>query len=206
MRRPDSIQQKLSGISATDNQGIKMKDIAFHITDITENCIRAGARHIRIDLTLDGNRLELTVTDDGCGMDAETVRKVTDPFYTTRTTRRVGLGLPFLFQNAQQAGGSASVISAAGKGTKVSASFMTDNIDCPPAGDIAGTLMQIIAGNPSVSVEIHFGCGPHSFDISTAEITTALSGLPMGLPDVALMIRDILSSNIGEVFADSLNY
>lgn len=183
-----------------------MKDIAFHITDITENCIRAGAGHIEISLTLVGRRLEFTIKDDGCGIDEETVRKVTDPFYTTRTTRRVGLGLPFLFQNAEQSGGAAEVRSQVGKGTVVRAAFMTDNIDCPPAGDIPETLMQIVAGNPSIGVAIHFGCGGRSFDIFTADILAVLDGLPMGLPEVAVTIRDILSSNMEEVFGDCLNY
>lgn len=183
-----------------------MKDIAFHITDIAENCIRAGAGRVAIGLTLDGNRLELTVTDDGCGMDEQTIRRVTDPFYTTRTTRRVGLGLPFLFQNAEQSGGGAEVSSVVGKGTQVRAVFHTDNIDCPPCGDLAGTLMQIVAGNPSIDVAIHFGCGTRTFDITTAEIVDVLDGVPMGLPQVATMIREILLSNIGEVFGNRLNY
>lgn len=183
-----------------------MKDISFHITDIAENCIRAGASHIRIELTLVGNRLELTVADNGCGMDEQTVRRVTDPFYTTRTTRRVGLGLPFLFQNAGQSGGSAEVDSAVGKGTTVRAVFITDNIDCPPVGDIAETLMQIVVGNPSINVAIHFGCGTRAFDITTTDILAVLEGIPPGLPDVAAMIRDILSSNIAEVFGNRLNY
>lgn len=183
-----------------------MKDIAFHITDIAENCIRAGASHMTIGLRLDGSRLELTVTDDGCGMDDQTVRRVTDPFYTTRTTRRVGLGLPFLFQSAEQSGGCAEISSAVGKGTRVRAVFRTDNIDCPPAGDLAGTLMQIVAGNPSIDVALHFGCGTRAFDITTADIAGVLDGIPMGMPQVATMIRDIISSNLGEVFGQRLNY
>lgn len=183
-----------------------MKDIAFHVTDIAENCIRAGADRIGISIMLEEHCLELVVTDNGCGMDADTVRKVTSPFYTTRTTRKVGLGLPFLFQNAEQSGGHAEVISEVGKGTRIKAVFMTDNIDCPPVGDLGETLMQVIVGNPSVDVSLRFRCGERNFTISTSDITSVLDGISISVPEVAVMIREILSSNIGEVFAGGLNY
>ena len=124
-----------------------MTDIAFHITDLAANSLRAGADAIDIALSLDGTQLKLAVTDNGCGMAPEAVRRAFDPFYTTRTTRRTGLGLPFLLQSAEGCGGSAAIRSVLGKGTCVRALFMTDHPDSPPAGDLAETLMQIMAGN-----------------------------------------------------------
>lgn len=182
-----------------------MKDIAFHITDIAENCIRAGAGEINIEISLTGRELVLTVKDNGCGMSEETVRKVTDPFYTTRTTRRVGLGLPFLIQNAEQTGGYVEIDSKEGVGTKVKAVFFTDNIDCPPPGDLADTLMQIIAGNPSVNTVLVLKNGPDSYILSTKEISDILDGVPIGHPQVATLIKEMIDGNIAEIFDRKLN-
>lgn len=88
-----------------------MKDLAFHLTDIVENGIRAGAGEIGIRLRCVGREFRMRIDDNGCGMDAETLERAVNPFFTTRTTRKMGLGLPFLFQNAEQCGGSAGVRS-----------------------------------------------------------------------------------------------
>ena len=104
-----------------------MTDIAFHITDLAANSLRAGADAIDIALSLDGTQLELAVTDNGCGMAPEAVRRAFDPFYTTRTTRRTGLGLPFLLQSAEGCGGSAAIRSVPGKGTAMPAGHTPGN-------------------------------------------------------------------------------
>ncbi len=181
-----------------------MKDISFHITDITENCIRAGADRIEIGLSVTGNRFELAVADNGCGMSGETIRKATDPFYTTRTTRKIGLGLPFLIQNAEQSGGGVTIESEIGVGTGVRAVFMLDNIDCPPMGDLADTLMLLITGNPAIDTVLTLACEGESFGISTADIKEILDGVPIGHPEVATMVKDIIGGNIDEIFGDRL--
>lgn len=183
-----------------------MKDIAFHITDIAENCIRAGADRIGVTLSLCGQCLELIITDNGCGMSQETIRKVTDPFYTTRTTRKVGLGLPFLFQNTEQCSGKVEVLSEEGKGTQVKAYFMLDNIDCPPTGDLDDTLMQLIAGNPEIESTLTLINGENVFQLSTVEIINVLDGLPTGLPEVATTTKEIIRSNLTEVFGETLRF
>lgn len=176
-----------------------MKDIAFHITDIAENGIRAGAGEIRIGVTLDGERLELSVADDGCGMAPETLARAVNPFYTTRTTRKVGLGLPFLIQNAEQSGGTVEIESELGVGTLVKAVFMLDNIDCPPVGDLATAAMLIMTGNPGLNTIFSVLSGVKNFEISTKAIREAVGGIPIGLPEVSLMVREIIAGNIGEV-------
>ncbi len=181
-----------------------MKDISFHITDITENCIRAGAGWMEISLAVDGMALTLTVADNGSGMSAETIRKATDPFYTTRTTRKVGLGLPFLIQNAEQSGGGVKIESEVGVGTRVAATFMLDNIDCPPVGDLADTLMLVITGNPDIDTIVTLSCGGESFRISTSDIKEILDGVPIGHPEVATMVKEIIGGNIDEIFGDRL--
>ncbi len=182
-----------------------MKDISFHITDITENCIRAGADRIDIGLSVEGKLFELSVADNGCGMSEETVQKATNPFYTTRTTRKIGLGLPFLIQNAEQSGGSVAIKSEIGAGTSVRATFMLDNIDCPPMGDLADTLMLLMTGNPTIDTVLTLACDGESFTISTADITEILDGVPLGHPEVATMVKEIIGGNIDEIFGDRLN-
>lgn len=182
-----------------------MKDIAFHLTDLAENSIRAGALEIGIRLSYVGGELRLRIDDNGCGMDAQTLQRATDPFYTTRTTRKVGLGLPFLFQNAEQCGGSARVRSRPGRGTTVEARFPLGHIDCPPAGDLAGTLMLLITGNPQVNVGIRLDCGRRRSELSTRALRAALGDLPLDRPRVALRIRELLSSLLEEVFGRRLN-
>ena len=122
-----------------------MKELSLNILDITENSVKAGASLTEILLTEQENALTITIRDNGCGMDAETVKRVTDPFYTTRTTRAVGLGLPLLKLEAQQTGGDVTVTSRDKAtypdthGTQVQAVFYTDHIDCPPVGDMPAT-------------------------------------------------------------------
>ncbi len=181
-----------------------MKDIAFHLTDLSENGIRAGAAQIGIRLAIRGGALHLHIGDNGCGMDALTLKRAVDPFFTTRTTRKVGLGLPFLFQNTAQCGGSARVRSRPGRGTTVDAHFPLGHIDCPPVGDLAGTLMQLIAGNPQVNVCIRLVCGRRRAGLSTREIAEALGELPLGHPQVALHIRELIASLLDEVFGRRL--
>lgn len=181
-----------------------MKDISFHITDITENCIRAGADRIDIGLSVEGNKFELSVADNGSGMSEETVRKATNPFYTTRTTRKIGLGLPFLIQNAEQSGGGVTIESEIGVGTSVRASFMLDNIDCPPMGDLADTLMLLITGNPTIDTHLTLACDGGSFRISTSDLKEILDGVPLGHPEVATMVKEIIGGNIDEIFGDRL--
>lgn len=181
-----------------------MKDIAFHITDLTENGVRAGATRIVLALHLDARQLHLHIGDNGCGMDSPTLRRATDPFYTTRTTRRVGLGLPFLFQNAQQCGGSAEVRSHPGRGTEVEARFPLDDIDCPPAGDLAATFMQLMVSYPAVDICVQLRCGGREEQISSAELREAVSDLPLGHPAVASRIRSLFEEMLSEVFADAL--
>jgi hypothetical protein len=147
---------------------------------------------------------ELSVADNGCGMSAETIRKATDPFYTTRTTRKVGLGLPFLIQNAEQSGGGVTIKSEVGAGTVVRAAFMLDNIDCPPMGDLADTLMLLITGNPAIDTILTLTCDGESFRISTADIKEILDGVPIGHPEVATMVKEIIGGNIDEIFGDRL--
>lgn len=131
-----------------------MKELSLHILDIAENSAKAGAGLIGISITEKGGILTLRITDDGCGMKPEMLSRVTDPFTTSRTTRKVGLGLPLLRLAAEQTGGSLEITSRhidefpEDHGTVVTAVFDTRHIDSPPLGDVISTIVTLIQGHP----------------------------------------------------------
>ena len=126
-----------------------MRDLSMHVLDIVQNSIKAGAKLIAVSFVRSPESLlTFTVKDDGCGMSPEFLARVTDPFTTTRTTRRVGLGIPMLKQSAEAAGGSFSLESEVGKGTVISASFDLRNIDCIPMGELCDSLYTLVLLNP----------------------------------------------------------
>jgi len=129
-----------------------MEDISLHILDIVENSIAAQASMvcIRIIEDIEDNLLTVEIEDDGLGMDEATVKKTLDPFFTTRTTRKVGLGLPMLAQSARESGGDLNINSEAGKGTSVKATFQYDHPDRRPIGNIKETLMNLVSSHPDV--------------------------------------------------------
>jgi len=134
-----------------------MKELSLNILDIAQNSVSAGAKNILISLSEDAaGLLTLTITDDGKGMSAEMVRTVTDPFCTTRTTRKVGMGIPLLKLASEQAGGSLSIVSVSRQtdpdrcGTTVTATFDTNSIDFTPLGDLVGSLIVLIQGHPEI--------------------------------------------------------
>jgi signal transduction histidine kinase len=173
-----------------------MKDLSMHILDIVENSVKAGATQVVVDLNYHDDVLEMTIRDNGCGMDAETVKKVLDPYSTSRTTRKVGLGLPFLKMNAEQTGGAVQVESEPGRGTLVSATFVTTHIDCVPQGDIPATLALLITGHPDINFRIRIAKSTGSFEISSEEIKEVLDGVPVSHPRVNVFIRNMLKEEI----------
>ena len=171
------------------------------VKELVENAIDAGADQITIEIKGGGVRY-IRITDNGCGMAPEAVRRAFDPFYTTRTTRRTGLGLPFLLQSAEGCGGSAAIRSVLGKGTCVRALFMTDHPDSPPAGDLAETLMQIMAGNPGTAFTLTLRCGTKAAGLSTTELSDALGSVPLRLPDAAVPVRNAVAALLVRIFGN----
>lgn len=174
-----------------------MNNIAFHITDITGNSVRAEASDIAIRIEERSGKITIRITDNGCGMEPEVLMSVTNPFYTTRTTRKVGLGIPFLMQNAEGTGGSVSITSEPGKGTNVVACFVASHIDCPPWGDLPGTIAMLITGNPDINIRFFFQSKELSYAISTEAIKEVMDGLSLSHPKIMPVIKDMISSNIG---------
>jgi anti-sigma regulatory factor (Ser/Thr protein kinase) len=131
-----------------------LEDLSLHILDIVENAISAKAKKIEIWVVEEPreDRLTIEIKDDGIGMDEEVSQKAVDPFFTTRSSRRVGLGLSFMAQAAQEAGGSLRIESTLGKGTKVMATFQYHHIDRKPLGSMVETMMTLLMGNPELDI------------------------------------------------------
>jgi signal transduction histidine kinase len=135
-----------------------MEDLSLHILDVVENSIRARAGRVTIRLTENrgADVLTLEIDDDGEGMDDDTKARCLDPFFTTKSGREVGLGLPFLAQSAEETGGSLSIETAKGKGTKVIVTYTLSHIDLRPFGDIDGTLRCLKVTHPEVQLRYHY--------------------------------------------------
>lgn len=176
-----------------------MDNLSFHITDITANSIRANASDIEVDIKDFKDLISIRISDNGRGMDQKTVAKIRNPFYTTRTTRKVGLGLPFLIQNAEQTGGSVEISSTLGKGTVVIANFISSSIDCPPWGDLAGTMAMLIGSNPDINIHFSYQSEKITFGICTQELKEVLENVPLNHPKVMLYLEELISSSLSNV-------
>jgi anti-sigma regulatory factor (Ser/Thr protein kinase) len=174
-----------------------LEDLSLHILDISENAVSARAKRIEILLTRDAEKdlLRVEIKDDGSGMDGETLSKVRDPFFTTKG-KKTGLGLPFLSQAAEQAGGEMSIASTPGKGTRVTATFQWGHVDRPPLGDMVGTIMTLIAGHPDVDVVYEEREGARAFRFDTREIKNDLDGVPINASPALEAIRGMLNENV----------
>ena len=163
-----------------------MEEISLHILDIAENGVNAGADLVEIELEKDEaeGRLGLTITDNGRGIDPETLARVTDPFYSTRTTRRVGLGLPLFREAAVMSGGDFRIESRVGVGTRVRAEFGLNHLDRAPLGDMLGTLLSLIVGRKEVDFVYRQKSGSSEFVLDTREVKKMLDGVSLSSPEV----------------------
>ncbi len=175
-----------------------MKELALHILDLLQNSVEAGASRVGIDIIEDaGNdQLVIEVRDDGKGMSPELLERVLDPFVTTRRTRRVGLGLPLLAVAARQAGGEVQVESSPGGGTRIVASFGLSHVDRAPLGDMAATLVAVLAANPQLKLHYrHRRDGGEALFDSEA-IEERIGSVPWDKPEAALWARDAIRSGL----------
>ena len=182
-----------------------MKEISLNILDIAENSVKAGAATVGIDINETDGALEFTVIDDGRGMTADFLARVTDPFTTTRKTRSVGLGLPLLKMEAEMTGGEFKIESRSADefsdhGTKVYAKFIKDSIDCIPLGDIVGTVCTLIQGHGDENIDFEFThrIGEKEISLSTAEMKEMLGDVPLSSPEVIAWVREYLTEGYGE--------
>jgi len=180
-----------------------LEDLSAHVLDIAENSVMASGTEVRIEILEErsADRLIFSVEDNGKGMTEDFIAKVTDPFTTTRTTRRVGMGLPFLKQSAELCGGGLAISSKPGKGTKTTATFRMSNIDRPPLGDIPATLMTLIMGSPEIHWTYRHKTDSGEFVLDTDEIIEALDGDREMLRsvEVGLWLREHIKENLDEI-------
>lgn len=183
-----------------------MREIALHLLDIAENSAAAESKnisvHVHQDLFLD--LLSTSVIDDGRGMDDETVQRVQDPFYTTRTTRNVGLGIPLLKLAAEQAEGSFSLQSKPGKGTWIEAEFRYSNIDRMPLGDLASTFLTVLISHPQINWTFLYRVTDRDkkmtdFLFESAELKSELGDISLTEPEVLTFLRGMIEEGIEAV-------
>jgi hypothetical protein len=175
-----------------------MRELSLHLLDIAENSVAAGARTVTITVREDlaGDRLALSIQDDGKGMDAATVARVTDPFVTSRTTRKVGLGLPLLKEAAEMCNGFLRISSTLGVGTLVEVEFQHSHIDRMPLGDLAGTLLTLLISAPAVHWIFVYQVNDQSFVLDDAPIKAELADVPLSEPSILSFLREEIVSGI----------
>ncbi len=178
-----------------------MKDLSLHILDIVQNSIRAKAALIGIEIAEhpDENQLIITITDDGTGMSPEQLKRAFDPFYTSRTTRKVGLGLSLFKQNAEMTGGNFKIESELGKGTKVTAIFGLNHLDRPIMGDLVGTLLIMICSSEEINYVFKHQTPSGVFKLDTREVRQMLENVPISNPEVRLFLKELLQENLEQI-------
>ena len=190
-----------------------MRELSLNVMDIAQNSISAGASLITITVEEDAglDELSISIGDNGRGMTPEQVEHVTDPFFTTRTTRSVGLGVPLFKMEAEMTGGRFSIESTVGVGTTTTAVFKPSSVDMIPLGDINGTVSMLVMMNPDLDLLYTRGFKPEEgerreFALDTRELRTVLGeDVPLNLPDVTQWVNEYLSENTDELLNDLQN-
>ena len=169
-----------------------MRELSMHILDLAQNSIVANATLIEIDVFADtaADKLTIAIRDNGKGMSPEFVARVQDPFTTTRTVRRVGLGIPMFAEAAHECDGDLTVRSEPGNGTTVEATFKLSHIDRAPLGDIASTLIALIAANPDIDFVYRQKVDAAEFTLDTREVRAQLDGVPINENAVLKWLAD----------------
>ena len=175
-----------------------MKELSLNILDVAENSVKAGASLTEIIIEESKETLTIIIRDDGCGMSEEVVKSVIDPFYTTRTTRSVGLGVPLLKLAAEQTGGDITIKSKtasdfpAEHGTEVTARFYKSHIDFTPLGYIISTVTTLIQGHPDTDFYFRHRTEQNEVTLDTRELRSVLQGVPLNEYEVIKWIEEYL--------------
>ena len=182
-----------------------MRELSLNVLDIAQNSISANASLIEIEIVGDTKKNELLIGiyDNGKGMTPEQVRNVQDPFFTTRTTRKVGLGIPLFKLAAESTGGSFEIRSEVGVGTTVTAVFGYSHIDRQPLGNMAETILGMVVSHENIDFLYTHTRNGKAFSFDTAEVKKILGGVSLGEPEVYIWLSDYLTE--GEEELDNLN-
>lgn len=178
-----------------------MRELSLHILDIAHNSIAAQAETLRIAIIedLESDQLTIRIKDDGKGMDEVTLKRVVDPFYTTRTTRKVGLGIPMFKAAAEQCGGSFEIKSQLGVGTEIDATFKHSHIDRVPLGNMTETIITIIMANTDMDLIYTHDINGSKFTLNTRDIKKTLGDLPINNMDVIMWLKGYIHENLVEL-------
>lgn len=183
-----------------------MRELALNILDIAENSLAAGAKLIEIALFVDFEKdeMRIAIKDDGCGMDEDTLARVTDPFTTSRTTRPVGMGVPLFKYSAESAGGMFFIASEKGKGTTVTATYCISHVDRMPLGDFGGVILQLITMNEGVDFYISVESSGRVGALDTREVRGILGDVSFREPEVRAFLREYIQENLVSIYGGRL--
>lgn len=180
-----------------------VEDLCFHLVDLVQNSVAAGAGAIRLEIveSASGDTLTLEVADDGRGMDAATLERVQDPFFTTKSFKKVGLGIPLLKATAQACRGDFHISSQVGRGTLVKARLQKSHLDCPPMGDVEATLLSLLVSLDRVDIRFAFHGDRGEFSLSSDDIRRQVGGLHFSHPEIYQFLRDYIHEGLGPLLA-----
>jgi hypothetical protein len=175
-----------------------VRELALHILDIAENSVSGKADTVKISVSENTHtdKLSFSISDNGVGMDEKMVSSVTDPFVTTRTTRKVGLGIPLLKEAAEACNGGLTISSIQGKGTKVSCWFQRSHIDRMPLGDIVNTILMLVVGYPTIHWIFRYEFNDEMFEFDDEYFKNELVDLPLSEPSIIRFLREHLTNGI----------
>ena len=178
-----------------------MKELALHILDIVHNSLRAKANLIEISIFENPteNTYDIRILDNGKGIATDVIDHVTDPFFTSRKTRKVGLGLSLLKQNAERTGGFLTIRSVIGKGTTVICRFTLDNFDRPAIGDIAGVVVDFAASFPEKDFVYNHTTTKANYTFDTREVKETLGEMPINTPSIRSYLKEMINENLDEI-------
>ncbi len=178
-----------------------MTEISLHILDIAQNSVKAKAKNIGIEICedIENDIFSVVISDDGSGMDEEFLKNVTDPFKTTRTTRKVGMGLSLFKTAAEVTGGSFDITSKLGAGTRVTAKFVHSSIDRQPLGDIASTITTLIGSDENIDYKYTHIYNGEKFEFDTVMIKEVMQGVSLNTPEVLAWIDEYINEGLKSI-------
>jgi anti-sigma regulatory factor (Ser/Thr protein kinase) len=179
-----------------------MEELSLHILDLAQNSVSAKATCVEIAISVqsDKNRLQIMIKDNGVGMSEAVVKRVADPFYTTRTTRKVGMGIPLFKALAQACDGDLSIESTCGEGTIVTATMALSHIDRPPMGGLAESMATLIMCNTEIEFILICEVDDQLFRVDTVEIKQILNGVPVNHPDVVIWLKEYIAEGLKHTY------